>query len=85
MATTTGYVQRLLIFRSGATCALIGPTPTNTAALIVQAASTDSLDVLTWKSSIVDGLTTAMATRQQVLVDHGDTDPNITRLTLGPG
>jgi hypothetical protein len=85
MATTTGYVQRLNIFQSGAACALIGPAPTNTTALIIQAASGDSPAVLAWKSSLVDGLTTAMASRQQVQAFHGDADSNITGLALGPG
>ena len=41
--------------------------------------------MLAWKASIVDGLATAMATRQQVQVEHGDSDSAITGLTLGPG
>ena len=85
MATTIGYVQRLTILESEIACAFIGPAPTNVEALIVQSSSGDSASVLAWKSSIVDGLTTAMANRQQVQVTSGDTDANITGLTLGPG
>ncbi len=84
MATTIGYVQRLNI-KSSMTCAFIGPAPTNVTALIVQPSSGDSPAVLAWKSCIVDGLTTAMATRQQVQASHGDTDSTITALMLGPG
>ena len=85
MAVTTGYVQRLSILNSGLACAFVGPAPTNTAALIVQSAATDSPGDIAWKSSIVDGLTTAMTARQQVQVTHGDTDAQISALTLGPG
>lgn len=85
MATTTGFIQRLTIMESGIACAFIGPAPTNTEALWVQTASGDTASDLAWKSSIVDGLTTALASRQQVQATHGDTDSNITGVALGPG
>jgi hypothetical protein len=85
MATTIGFVQRLTITNSGVTCALVGPAPTNVTALLIQLSSGDSASVITGKSSIVDGLTTAMNSRQQVQAVHGDSDANITGLTVGPG
>ena len=85
MATTTGFVQRLTILKSGLACAFIGPSPTNVAALVVQPAAGDTASDLAWESSIVDGLATAMAARQLVQVTHGDTDARISGVTLGPG
>ena len=84
MATTTGFVQRLTIFQSSLACAFVGPAPTNTTALFVQGTSGDTASQLAWKASIVDGLTTAMTTRQEVQATHGDSNSSITGLTLGP-
>jgi hypothetical protein len=85
MATTVGFVQRLVIFDTGLTCAFIGPSPTNTAALFVQNSAGDTPAQATFKASIVDGLSVAMTTRQQVQANHGDTSSSITSLALGPG
>lgn len=85
MATTVGFVQRLLVQQPSLACALVGPTPTSTAAFFVQGNAGEAPEILAWKASLVDGLTTAMATRQQVQVAHGDSDSAITGLTLSPG
>jgi len=85
MAVTTGFIQRLTIINSGLTCAFVGPAPTNVAALVVQSETGDTAADLAWKASMVDGLATAMAARQQVQVTHGDADANISAVTLGPG
>lgn len=84
MATTTGYVQQLNVFGSGLTCAWIGPSPTNVAALLVQITSSDTAATAAFKGSMVDGLVAAAAMRQTVSADHGDSSSEITALTLGP-
>lgn len=84
MATTTGFVQRLSIFNSGLACAWIGPAPTNTTALFVSRASGDAANVGAFKNSIVDALTTAMASRETVSATHGNSDSEITSLSVGP-
>ena len=85
MAVTIGFIQRLSIVDSGLACVFIGPSPTNVAALVVQERAGETASDLAWKTSIIDGLASAMATRQQVQVTHGDNDVDITGLTLGPG
>lgn len=85
MATTVGFVQRLTVQQPSLACAFVGPTPTNTAIFLVQGNAGEAAEVLAWKASLIDGLATAMATRQQVQVAHGDSDSTITGLTLGPG
>lgn len=85
MATTIGFVQRLTVLQPSLACAFIGPAPTNTTILIIQGDSGDTPAQLAFKTSMVDALTAAMTARQQVQAQHGDTDSNITGLTLGPG
>jgi hypothetical protein len=85
MAVTIGFIQRLTVLDSGLACVFIGPSPTNAAALVVQQRAEDTTSDLAWKTSIIDGLATAMANRQPVQVTHGDNDVDISALTLGPG
>jgi hypothetical protein len=85
MATTVGFVQKLVINDAGNACVFIGPAPANTALFLVQPSAGDTPARVAFKASIIDGLTTAMTNRQQVQVDHGDADSNIFGLTLGPG
>jgi hypothetical protein len=85
MATTVGFVQRLTVLQPSLACAFIGPAPANTTILLVQGNPGDTPAQLAFKTSIVDALSAAMTTRQQVQAEHGDTDSNITGLTLGPG
>jgi hypothetical protein len=83
MVTTTGLIQRLTILKTGFACVYIGPHPTNVVALSVSRVEGETPTSLTWKSSIVEGLAVAMAAHQQVQVTHGDTDTEISSLTLG--
>lgn len=84
MATTTGYVQQLSVFDSGLTCAWVGPSPSNVAALSIQITSGDSAASAAYKGSMVDALGAAAAMRQPVSADHDDSSSEITALTLGP-
>jgi hypothetical protein len=83
MVTTTGLIQRLTILKTGFACVYIGPVPTNVVALTVGKVEGETATDLAWKSSIVQGLAIAMATRQQVQVTHEETDVEISSFTLG--
>ncbi len=87
MATTTGLVQKLTILPGSSVsmaCVWIGPTPSDTELLSVQRSSTDASQVGAFKNSIVDALATAMVSRREVTVGHGDSDAIITSLVIDP-
>jgi len=83
MAVTTGLVQRLTIM-DGLACVWIGPSPTNTAALVIQGGSGDSAQTTASKASMVDALSTAMTARREVAANHGDNDSTITSISINP-
>jgi hypothetical protein len=83
MAITTGLVQQLTILKTGFACVLIGPNPKSVEALSISRFSADTATDLTWKSSMVSALITAMASRQQLQVRHEDTDAEILTVELG--
>ena len=88
MAQTTGLVQRLTIIPAlgsvGFCCVWIGPSPTNSALLFVQRVASDSAPAGDFKTSMVDGLVSAQASRREVRVGHGDTSSEITSLEVYP-
>jgi hypothetical protein len=88
MAQTTGLVQRLTIIpavgTAGFCCAWIGPSPTNTALLFVQRLASDSAQTGDFKTSIVDGLVSAQASRREVVAGHADISSEITSLEVYP-
>lgn len=85
MAETAGLVQKLTVIPGAAmACAWIGPTPTNTELLFVLRDSADSVDEGAFKSSIVDALMTAVASRREVVAIHGTSDAEITGLRIDP-
>lgn len=81
--TTTGFVQRFTILKTGFACFFIGQDPDNVEALLISRVQDETTSNLTWKNSMVDGLVTAMAAGQQVWVTHSDTDAEITSISLG--
>ena len=83
MIVTSGLVQKLTILKTGYACVLIGPDPTNVEALSISKVNGETTTDLTWKNSMVNALVTAMATRQQLQLKHGDTDPEILTVELG--
>ena len=85
MAETAGLVQRLTVLPDSAmACAWIGPSPTNTELLFVARTSSDSTHQGAFKSSIVDALMTAVASRREVVAIRGNNDAEITGLRIDP-
>ena len=83
MAVTTGLVQRLTIMDALA-CAWIGPSPTNTAVLMVKNDAGDSAQTTASKTSMVDALSSAMTARREVSANHADNDSEITSVSINP-
>jgi hypothetical protein len=85
MAETAGLVQRLTVLPDAAlACAWIGPSPTNTELLFVARTGSDSAQQGAFKSSIVDALMTAVASRREVVAIHGNSDAEIIGLRIDP-
>lgn len=82
MAETTGLVQRIAVVAPTVTCVWVGPTPTNTEALVVtnDGSSQDSA----FANTLIQTLTAAATGYRQVVALHGDTDAIITGLQLDP-
>ena len=90
MATTTGLVQRLSIVpgtgdSASVACVWIGPSPSNTELFAVNRLGDDTTQAGDLKTSIVNALATAQASRREVSVVHGDSDGIITSITINPG
>ena len=90
MATTTGLVQRLSIVPGTANsasvaCVWLGASPSNTELFAVQRLGDDTAQAGDLKTSIVNALATAQASRREVSVVHGDNDGIITSITINPG
>ncbi|MDP6065681.1 MAG: hypothetical protein QGG75_00265 [Alphaproteobacteria bacterium] len=82
MASVTGYVQILDISSSYVRAKVaVGPTPTDTQLLMVIAGSSDSERELTMKASVIDLLSTALATRREVEVSY-DSSSRITLVEM---
>lgn len=82
MPTTTGLVQRLTVLSGPQACVWIGPTPTNTALLVVTHDNTASKIALA--GSLIDTLGAAMTQRREVAAGHGTSSASITSLTIHP-
>lgn len=82
MAETTGLVQRIAVLTPTATCVWVGPTPTNTEALVVtnDGSSQDSA----FANTLIQTLTAAATGYRQVVAVHGDADAKITACRLDP-
>jgi len=84
MAETVGLVQELHVFDSGVSCFWIGPTPTITEVLIIQRDSSDAAHVGAFKNSMVDALTSAHFSRQEVIAGHPDDNAGIVSVRFEP-
>jgi len=72
MPSVTGFVQRVLMDSSGTqtntACIFIGPSPANTELTLIKRNATDPANVGAMKSSMLDALTQALASRREVVV-----------------
>jgi hypothetical protein len=82
MAETTGLVQRTSILSETLTCVWIGPTPTNTTALIVSNDGT-SQDAA-FANTLTQALAAASTNYRQVVAVHGNSDSKITSVRIEP-
>jgi hypothetical protein len=89
MAVTTGLVQWLIVApgsgnAAAVCCAQIGPSPSNTTLLFVARRAGDSAQAGDFKTGIVEAMIAAQTTGREVVAGHGDTDSEITSLSLNP-
>lgn len=82
MAATTGLVQSLTIAEGGVACVSIGPSPAFVELLLIMQETGDAPHVLAFKTSMMDGLAQALASRREVTVEHGNSDSRIFSLKL---
>lgn len=82
MAETTGLVQRISILSETATCVWVGPTPTNTTALVVTNDGTSQNAA--FANTLIQTLATASTNYRQVVAVHGNSDTKITSVRIEP-
>lgn len=83
MAQTQGLVQRLKLTDTLILAwAYIGPTPSDTELLIVKQATGLGPEEAAFRGALADALSTALATRQQVIAFHADNGVEITMLQV---
>lgn len=81
MAQTIGLVQGITVYQTGIACVWIGASTANAELLLIRRTNADADHVGAFKNSILDGLVTAAAARQEVAVSHGDSNGWISALT----
>lgn len=88
MAQTQGLIQRINIFPNtspnATACILIGPTPSNTEALLILRRPTDSASQGAFKNSMLDALVAAQVGHREAIATHADGDAEITDVQLIP-
>jgi hypothetical protein len=87
MAETAGLIQRINVIPTttgGVACFWMGPHPTNTELFAIVRSSTDSAAEGAFKSSMVDALTSAYVTRQEVTISHGDDSSTVDSIRFEP-
>lgn len=81
MPVTTGLVQRIFMDSGGASavqaCVFIGPTPANVELLFVRRQASDPPNIGAFKNAMLDGLTLALTSRREVIVEHPDAQGGI--------
>lgn len=85
MAQTVGFVQKVSFLSSGTTrggCAWVGPSPSNVEQFTLLTYDTDQPNVLENKIAMMESLTTALASRLPVTIDHPDASGVITSIVL---
>ena len=87
MAETAGLIQRLTIIplsNAGIACFWVGPHPTDTEVFFITRPDDDPAPLGAFKNSMIDALTTAYVTRQEVTIVHGDTSAAVDSITFEP-
>ena len=87
MAETSGLVQQLTIFpltSASFACAWVGPHPTNTEIFYIVRDNADSASLGAFKNSMVDALTSAYVSRQEVTIQHADDAAEVGSLSFEP-
>ena len=82
MAETTGLVQRIFILSESVTCVWIGPTPTNTEALLVSNDGTSQDSA--FANTLIQTLAAAATNYRQVVGVHGNSSAKITSIRIEP-
>jgi hypothetical protein len=87
MAQTAGLIQKLSVIplsNTSLACFWVGPHPTSTELFFILRPGSDSASFGAFKNSMVDALTAAYVTRQEVTLSHGDGSAEIDSLRLEP-
>ncbi len=87
MAETAGLMQRITVIPLPTTsmaCFWIGPHPTSTDLFYILRPDSDPAGLGAFKNSMVDALTTAYVTRQEVTIFHGDGSSQVDSLRFEP-
>lgn len=87
MAETAGLVQRLSVIplsNTSLACFWVGPHPTSTEVFYILRPDSDPDQLGAFKNSMVDALTSAYVTRQEVTLFHGDTSSEVDSLRFEP-
>jgi hypothetical protein len=83
VAQTQGLVQRLKLTDTLILAwAYIGPTPTDTELLIVRSATGQPPDTAAFRGALAEALSSALASRQQVIATHDNNNIEITLLQV---
>jgi hypothetical protein len=83
VAQTQGLVQRLKLTDTLILAwAYIGPGPTDTELLIVRSATGQPPDTAAFRGALAEALSSALASRQQVIASHDDNGVEITLLQV---
>ena len=77
MPQSTGLVQRIYMDSGSNTqataCIFIGPTPTSVELLLLRRLATDAPHTSAFITSMLDGLSQALASRRDVILNHDGT------------
>jgi hypothetical protein len=85
MAITQGFVQRLKVTGTSVVAwVYLGPTPANTELLIVQMPIGIDSREATARASMIDALSAALVSRQEVQATHPDGSADITMVQIPP-
>jgi hypothetical protein len=63
-------------------CVYVGPSPADVEVFVLLRSSSDTREVMAFRSSVIDGITEAMAARREVVIIHDSSSSNIEGLRL---
>lgn len=87
MAETAGLIQKVSLIPTttgGNACFWVGPHPTNTELFFITRSNTDSAPAGAAKGGMVNALTSAYVTRQEVTIQHADDSSEVDSLRFEP-